>query len=77
MTSKFKFDKCANHYYSGCENKPETKHGHKEMCLKCFSESIYEDLCFGIKYGKYKNAFKLTKKTAFEKTSTSGKMIHK
>jgi len=39
------------------------------MCSFCHSKEVYEDLAFGIKYGKYKNLYKLraSKLTAFEK----------
>jgi len=66
---KFKFDKCSNHYFSGCQNPPGLIYKHKEMCSFCHSKEVYEDLAFGIKYGKYKNLYKLraSKLTAFEK----------
>ena len=66
---KFKFNKCSNHFYSGCQNSPELIFNHQEMCALCHSMEVYEDLAFGIKYGKYKNIYKLRalKLKAFEK----------
>lgn len=56
---KFKFDRCSNHFYCGCNNKPEIKHKQKEMCMKCFAQAIYDDLEFGIKYGKDKGLYQI------------------
>ena len=39
------------------------------MCLVCYSEQIYQELAFGIKYGKYKNTYKKIKSKAFETKS--------
>lgn len=77
MTNKFKFDKCSNHFFLGCDRKPEIKYEHKEMCLVCYSEEIYQDLAFGIKYGKRKATFKLMKSKAFGKDAvyTGGKHL--
>jgi len=67
MPNKLNFDKCSNHFFLGCERKPEIKHEHKEMCLVCYSEEIYQDLAFGIKYGKQKAIYKSMKSKAFGK----------
>jgi hypothetical protein len=56
--TKFKFEKCANHFFSGCEKSPEVEYGIKEICLNCYAQEIWEDLAYGIKYGKDKNFYK-------------------
>ncbi len=53
----FRFKYCSNYYFSGCQNKPETKHNQKEMCLKCYAEMIYEQVEYGIKYGNRKDTY--------------------
>ena len=55
----FRFPYCSNHYYSGCQNKPQLKHKNKEMCLQCYAQLIYEDLEYGIKYGESKDLYLL------------------
>jgi hypothetical protein len=55
----FKFEYCANHY-DGCNSKPTTKLGFKEYCIDCFVKIQYQELTYAIKYGKYKNSFKIT-----------------
>ena len=77
MTNKFKFDKCSNHFFLGCDRRPEVIHENKEMCLVCYSEQIYQDLAFGIKYGKSKSTYKLLKANAFDKdfSKSGGKLL--
>lgn len=53
----FRFNHCSNYYYSGCQNKPETIHNNKEMCLKCYAGLVYEELEYGIKYGRSKDTY--------------------
>ncbi len=55
----FRFKYCSNHYFSGCQNKPETLHNNKEMCLLCYAQLVYEDLEYGIKYGCGKKTYML------------------
>ena len=77
MFNSFKFDKCSNHFFLGCDRKPEIKHENKEMCLVCYSEEIYQDIAFGIKYGKRKAIYKTMKSKAFGKDAiyTSSKHL--
>jgi hypothetical protein len=77
MTNNFKFDKCSNHFFLGCDRRPDIKYENKEMCLVCYSEEIYQDLAFGIKYGKSKSTYKLLKAKAFDKdiSKSGGKLL--
>ena len=65
LSSIFKFNHCSNYYFSDCERKPVVVHNKKEMCLVCYSEQIYQELAFGIKYGKHKSTYKKIKSKAF------------
>jgi len=65
LSSIFKFNHCSNYYFSDCERKPVVVHNKKEMCLVCYSEQIYQELAFGIKYGKRKSTYKKIKSKAF------------
>jgi len=69
MKNKFKFTKCAYHYSNGCNDAPELKFENKEMCMKCYAKEIWEDLAYGIKYGRLKNIYKNDAKnlSAFKK----------
>ncbi len=58
-SKKFKFKFCSNHFYSNCNNIPEIKFNNKEMCMKCYAQTIYDDLEFGIKYGKDKGLYQV------------------
>ena len=58
MKKIFKFTKCTNHFSSGCEEAPELIFKNKEICLKCYANEIWEDLAYGIKYGRLKNIYK-------------------
>jgi len=69
LLNAFKFTHCSNYYFSDCERAPVVIHNKKEMCLVCYSEQIYQELAFGIRYGKYKNTYKKIKSKAFENKS--------
>ena len=66
LLNVFKFSHCSNYYFSDCERMPVVIHNKKEMCLVRYSEQIYLELAFGIKYGKYKNTYKKIKSKAFD-----------
>ncbi len=71
----FRFKHCSNYYYSGCQNKPETVHNNKEMCLKCFAQLVYEELEYAIKYGKSKDTyFFIHYKSAYKRSQRAFKI---
>ncbi len=71
----FRFKHCSNYYYSGCQNKPETIHHNKEMCLNCFAQLVYEELEYAIKYGKSKDTYFLIHyKSAYKRSQRAFKI---